>query len=340
MYNGIIPLVQTKSGHKMNHNPTSTTPACTVIVPAYNSSKTINKTLSSIIANLSADDRIIVVDDGSKDDTADTCKGIDQRVTVVTQTNAGPATARNKGISMATTELVAFCDADDLWEPGKLDKQRALFRSNPELGLCFTDYRIVDEEGNIETVSAVKDRQLPLEHSLQSMLIKNPVMTSSTVSRRSVMNDIDGFPQSYSEKHKVFLGTEDYEAWIAIAQKYPVAMVNEVLATYLVQSGSLFQTRSNNAAIDEEVAERRVQFINSVARQNKDKVSASLTRKAIADYYFRSSYLDRQDGQLAAATKSIVKSLTYWPFRAKSWFCIGYLGLLGLKSKMGGSNKP
>src|SRR4051794_3877496 len=98
----------------------------TVVVPAHNAAATLRQTLASIAAQTYRDLEIVVVDDGSTDDTsaiAAEFAHLDRRVRLVSQANAGVAAARNKGIALARGEYVAPVDADDLWEPTKIEKQ-------------------------------------------------------------------------------------------------------------------------------------------------------------------------------------------------------------------------
>jgi glycosyltransferase involved in cell wall biosynthesis len=108
------------------------------IVPVFNGEGYIREALESILAQTHRPLEIIVADDGSTDRTASIVAGFGERVRYVKQSNKGPATARNLGLSMATGDLVAFLDADDLWHPEKLERQLARFHARPELDYCVT----------------------------------------------------------------------------------------------------------------------------------------------------------------------------------------------------------
>ena len=301
-------------------------------MPAYNASGTIVETLGYVLSNLLESDEVIVVNYGSKDDTAEICRDIDPRIKVVTIDNSGPAKARNRGIKEATGELIAFCDADDVWLPGKLEKQKKLFQENDDLGLCFSDYQIVDKDGNIIIPSAVQNRQLPLEHSLASMLKTNPVMTSSAVVPRKILNEIGGFPQSYSEKLKIHLATEDYQTWLAIAERYKVVMVPEVLAGYKQLESGLFLNRYKSAEASLEVLGMRIKLMREIAARNPDKISQTELRNTLAEIYFRASYNDREAGYYKHSALNIIKSIANQPSRMKSYVTFAYLPVHFLKS--------
>jgi glycosyltransferase involved in cell wall biosynthesis len=129
--------------------PVSPSPALRVscIIPAWNAERYLAATLRSVLAQTRVPDEVIVVDDGSTDSTATLAAGFGSPVRVVRQDNAGPAAARNRGIAESSGDLLAFVDADDLWEPVKLERQIAHFVEDPELGYSVTGIRnFVSEE--------------------------------------------------------------------------------------------------------------------------------------------------------------------------------------------------
>lgn len=113
-----------------------------VILPAFNSSQLIADAIDSALSQTYADIEVIVVDDGSTDDTAEIAKSYGDRIRYIHQENAGPSTARNNGIKNARGEFVAFLDSDDTWFPEKISRQVELFEARPELGVVFTDARV------------------------------------------------------------------------------------------------------------------------------------------------------------------------------------------------------
>jgi glycosyltransferase involved in cell wall biosynthesis len=110
------------------------------IVPVYNGERYLAETLDSILGQTHQPLEIVVVDDGSTDRTATIAAAFGARLQYCWQENAGEAAARNRGLSMAQAEFVAFLDADDLWHPEKLARQIAHFQ-DPHLDLCFTSFQ-------------------------------------------------------------------------------------------------------------------------------------------------------------------------------------------------------
>jgi glycosyltransferase involved in cell wall biosynthesis len=140
---------------------TSGIASISVVVPVFNGERFIAAALDSVLAQTQGDFEIIVVDDGSTDDTRSVVMGRGSRVRYERQTNAGPATARNLGIELATGDFVAFLDADDLWIPEKTAVQMARFAGRPELAGCaghvlnFSGAEAAEGSGHIDAQSKV-----------------------------------------------------------------------------------------------------------------------------------------------------------------------------------------
>lgn len=109
----------------------------TVVVPAYNAAAFIGQTIASIFAQSLAPQRVIVVDDGSTDDTEGVVRALEVPVDFVRQDNTGPGGATTRGIAMVDTLLVATCDADDLWTPTKMERQIAMLDADTAASAVF-----------------------------------------------------------------------------------------------------------------------------------------------------------------------------------------------------------
>jgi glycosyltransferase involved in cell wall biosynthesis len=122
-------------------------PAVSVVIPAYNAAGTVQQAIASVLAQTFDDFELLVVDDGSTDDTGAVVRAInDSRIRLLTQPNGGAAAARNAGIACATGAWVAFLDADDLWLPMKLGRQLARMRPEPGCLASLGAAYFVDEE--------------------------------------------------------------------------------------------------------------------------------------------------------------------------------------------------
>jgi len=120
-----------------------------VIIPTYNRSRLVGAAIDSALAQTHPAVEVIVVDDGSTDDTAERLAAYGARIRVIRQPNAGVCAARNAGMALADGAFIAFLDSDDEWLPWKLAAQIAAFRQHPELQLAYTDAMVVDREGRL-----------------------------------------------------------------------------------------------------------------------------------------------------------------------------------------------
>ena len=115
-------------------------PLVSIIMPAFNAAYFIQESIQSVLAQSFSDFELIVINDGSTDDTSALVQNVkDPRIILIEQENAGVAAARNNGIEVSRGKFIAFLDSDDLWSKTKIEKQVNLLTSNPEIGLTYSD---------------------------------------------------------------------------------------------------------------------------------------------------------------------------------------------------------
>ncbi len=131
--------------------------AYSVVIPAYNAAKTIEEALQSILAQNVPPERIVVVDDGSTDDTGAHAEALDRRVTVIRQRNQGCGAATTAGIAAVTTPLIGFLDSDDLWLPRKAERQIALLAARPDLAALVAQAQIFRGPTQAPDLGPVRD---------------------------------------------------------------------------------------------------------------------------------------------------------------------------------------
>jgi glycosyltransferase involved in cell wall biosynthesis len=206
----------------------------TVIIPAYNAEVTLNETLLSVRRQTHSNLEIIVVDDGSRDGTADIAArhaASDARVSVIRQINRGVGAARNTALKNARGRFVAPIDADDLWAPEKIERQLAALAGRPtSTGLVYTWFAIIGEAGQILN----KRRRHVFEGDvLERMCLGNLVgNASSALMPISVVQEMGGYDEELHQRG--FPGCEDLKLYWLIAEKYPFACVPEFLTGYRV----------------------------------------------------------------------------------------------------------
>lgn len=238
-----------------------------IITPCYNGAKYIGETIDSVISQTYPDWEMIIVDDGSKDNSAQIVREYaekDSRITLVQQENAGSAAARNNGIRRAEGQYIALLDADDLWHPDFLEKQIA-FMKEKDAVCVFCSYRRIDENS--------KEIMRPT-HS-------KPVVTKKDM---KVMNYIGCLSGLYdTTRHgKVFLKEslksirDDYAYWYDIVALEDRAYGNpEILADYRVLSGS---TTGNK----KKLIKKQYQFYRTYLKENPVTAAINVVRWGLA----------------------------------------------------------
>ena len=213
------------------HN-TSRQPKLSVIIPLYNKAPYIRKALESVFAQTFKDWELIVVDDGSTDNSATICEKIIKEASqtihntlyIIHQTNSGVSAARNTGVAASHGEFVCFLDADDWWEPTFLDKMAQLIEDYSEAGLYASNYIYYKPGKTRVAVSNIETGYFNYPKSYYEGGAM-PVTSISVVIPRKVFDEMGGFPLG------IKLG-EDFLLWANIAMHYPVVFLNEPLAWY------------------------------------------------------------------------------------------------------------
>jgi len=204
-------------------------PEVTVVIPAYNAERFIADTLRSVQSQTFRDFEVVVVDDGSTDRTAAIVDAFGPPVQRVHQRNGGVSRARNAGIGSARGRFIAFLDADDLWDPFKLEAQVTLLKARTELGFCYTGVRHIDGEGRVSSVKPARDH-LDLCRTL--LLESSVIAISSVVVRRELVEQSGGFDPDFSQ-------CADWDFWIRMSRLAQYAAVTAPLVGYRTAPGNM-----------------------------------------------------------------------------------------------------
>jgi glycosyltransferase involved in cell wall biosynthesis len=206
-------------------------PRVSVIIPAYNSEKTIKETIESVLNQSFTDLELIIINDGSQDSTLEVITQIsDSRIKVFSFPNAGGNVSRNRGLHLAVGEFVSFLDADDLWTPDKLQSQLNALQENvtAKVAYSWTDY--IDENGEfILSGKRVNVNENVYENLLLNNFLENG---SNPLICRKALITLGGFDESLS-------AAQDWDMWLRLASKFNFICVPSVQILYRISANSV-----------------------------------------------------------------------------------------------------
>jgi len=175
------------------------TPKVSVIIPTYNTAKYLDDAIASVLNQTYTNYEIIVIDDGSTDNTVEIVEKYQNKISYIYQENQGVSAARNKGIAASQGEFIAFLDADDIFMAHKLEKQVAVFERQPELGIVNSGYRLIRANG--EFIADIKRWETIPDLTTETWILYKPVLPSAMMFRKTWLEKVNGFDTrwSYSE---------------------------------------------------------------------------------------------------------------------------------------------
>lgn len=211
---------------------TGTSPLVSVVIPTYNRSAYLCQAIRSVLEQSYVDFEVIVVDDGSQDDTRSAvARFADPRVRYTCQDNAGRCAARNAGIRLATGRYVSFLDDDDLYLPNKLSSHMSALDADPDLGLVMGGYRCIDAEG-----APFKEITPWLWHpclDLDTWLRVCPTIPAAVTVRKAWLASCGGFDESIGAH------AEDWDLWLRLAYAgCRMAWVEELVCAYRIHGAN------------------------------------------------------------------------------------------------------
>jgi|Deesub1362A_J573_1020465.scaffolds.fasta_scaffold01563_2 glycosyltransferase involved in cell wall biosynthesis len=271
-------------------------PTVSVIIPTYNRAPLIGRAVRSVLNQTYQDFEVIVVDDGSQDNTEEVVKNFhDERIRYIKhEKNKGAAAARNSGIRVAKGKYIAFQDSDDEWLPRKLEKQMKVFETSPEVGVVFTDVFRVSKNGKMEY------RQSP---SIMEGKIINPKTSdyqvaglpiASTVVRKKCFDKVGIFDERLPR-------LIDLDLFIRLSKNFRFHHIKEPLVKYYVTEGI---TSDSNAL-----------FIARELLLKKYAEDVKENKKFFAKQYFEMGYCLQLSGKFNEGKKYFLKAAKLSPLR-------------------------
>lgn len=206
-------------------------PLVSVVIPTFNRANIVTNAIESVLNQTYKNTEIIIVDDGSTDNTRELLLTYKDKIRYVNKTNGGASSARNLGIKQARGEYIAFLDSDDIWLPTKIEKQINVIKENNDMGIVITEIEFIGEAGR-RNYSRFR-RILPYDGFMFEHFLKNPQITCSCILiRKNILDKVGVFDESLNTG-------EDIDLMLRILSIFKIAVIEEPLVFYLKKSDSL-----------------------------------------------------------------------------------------------------
>lgn len=212
-----------------------------VIIPAYNRVNYLREAIESVLAQTYEKYEILVIDDGSTDNTRELVNNYADRIRYIYQDNKGPSAARNSGIKNANGDLIAFLDSDDIWHTDKLAQQVAAFDGDPSLGIVATGYEVIDTKYQIQSVNILKKGEL--KDIRNNHLYKNFFPTPTVMIKKKCFEKVGFFNETLQF-------AEDWEMWLRVMADFNFGYISRPLTKVRVHPVSITTTSVNNNILD------------------------------------------------------------------------------------------
>jgi len=288
-------------------------PKVSVIIPVYNGQEFIAATLETVFSQTFTDFEVIVVNDGSTDETVAVLQNFREKITLMENSHRGPGSSRNLGLQASSGSLIAFLDADDLWLPQKLDRQVAVANLHPEFGIITTDMSRFDASGITERSSGALKGTMRSGYVLEEILLDNWIWTSCAMVRRECFEKVGNF-----DDQSIAIGRDDWNMWVRIAVHYPVFYLNEILVHYRVHARS-FSHQDHDKLLAGWLAE--------LDRLEESVPQLRARHELMEEARFRRCWSTGWDSlralHIRGAQDKLRLALRYSPYDAKTWVALG-----------------
>lgn len=281
-----------------------------VVVPVYNGELTVEETVRSVLNQTFSDFELIVINDGSTDSTPDILSKIqDPRLKVFSYSNAGLSASRNRGIKLASGELISFIDADDLWTPTKLESQLNALLANPRSAISYSWTNCIDASGNLLDFGI----HVTADGDVFSKLLKFFFLGSGSnaLIRKQVFDEVGYFDETLTS-------AEDWDMFLRIASQYDFSAVPEPQILYRISDNSMSRNVIRQERESLKVIERAYSREPGKSISHLKKYTYANLFIYLASHALRGAP-DRENGKIAARflwisiknNPSIIKQLKY-----------------------------
>ncbi|MGB9616090.1 MAG: glycosyltransferase family 2 protein [Desulfomonilaceae bacterium] len=272
-------------------------PSVSVVIPTYNRLSLLKQTVQSVRSQSFHDFEIIVVDDGSTDDTWDWLAS-QSDIRAFRQTNQGIAASRNAGIAKALAPWVAFLDHDDLWLPKKLQLQMGFISENPHVALVAARHVRMGSRLRNPWRIQWKSGDLFVQAYAESF-----IHTSSVIIRKDVLESIGGFDPRYRF-------ADEFDVWLKIARDYPIAYVNKPLVLIRFYEANTSHDRLGLRKETEDIL---------LKHYDPQRIPRRVFRKTMSDHDISYGRAYLKAGDIQSALDCFWRSVTRAPLRVRPW---------------------
>jgi len=277
-----------------------------VIIPAYNREKFIERSIESVLSQTYQDFEIIVVDDGSTDNTKKVLERYDGKIKYFYQENGGSSAARNRGIQESTGEYIAFLDSDDIWMPDKLAIQVEILDKNTNIGIVHSKMMMFNEKGD---EIGVKPEKPTGRNFMELIEIAGDLPTSSVITRRECFNKAGMFDTN-------LMTIQDFDMWLRISQHYGIYEYKEKSLAHYFRHGQQNTSKRSN------LLKGLVLFNRKVLKNygNLPNFPISIYRKRIAshEYWLSKEYYNEK--HFSNSIKYLATALLRYPLIGPLFF--------------------
>lgn len=267
------------------------------VIPVYNDARYVCGAVESALAQTYPAHEVIVVNDGSVDNTEAVLSPYGDRIRHIVQPHKGLSAARNRGIREARGEVVAFLDADDRWLPQKIEKQIALLESDSGIGIVGCGSHLINEEGEIIGTNLARDYAKRSEY-LKELTVCNIVSGGSgALVRKECFERVGLFDETLTS-------SEDWDMWLRIGWEYKIAVVEDPLTRNMVRKGSMSASAHAERMLVNDLA-----VISKHFKSHGASLSAYLRQKAISFHYRTAAWAHLDTGNLTRARSCIMRAL-------------------------------
>ncbi len=281
-------------------------PRVSVVIPAYNAGSFLREAIDSVLAQSWPVAEIIVVDDGSTDNSREIARAYCPTVRLLETARGGASGARNAGAREATGEWLAFLDADDIWLPNKLERQFSVIDDRTALVYCDR-WNIGVRAGLPEIQSEIQ----PLQDGdlFTSLLLDgNVITTSGVLIRTAVFHDVGGF-----DEDPRLIPAEDWDLWVRVAASHVIRACREPLIQYRLHAEGM------SRRLDQMNDARCFVIVRALSSQ-RGRALPQLVRRRIWSETWRVNGWDAtRHGSLSKAMSAYARSAAYWPFTGAAW---------------------